>query len=199
MHRERITPYQRGPEQRAPSHAGVLCEQARASGEARTRAHQPEAAGGGKLPRIRARHVIAKRRHAHGEVAGAERRPGAHRERMGLHERRPSSKRALRDADAALHAGALAARVGGRVIGDDVDDATDSIRPIERRALRAANHFDMVHRLRRELRDEQRVRDLDSIDVDLRVAHAERARPANASISGEQAGRRLFPHPEAGH
>ena len=69
---------------------------------------------------------------------------------------------------------------------DDVDDAADRVRAVERRALRAANHFDAIDRARVEARDEQRVRDLDAVDVDLRIAEAERARAANAGVRAEQ-------------
>src|SRR5439155_23006135 len=73
----------------------------------------------------------------------------------------------------AAHADVRARRRRAVMAGDDVDDATDRVRAIQRGALRAANHFDAVDRVRIELRDEKRVRDLDAIDVHLRVARRE--------------------------
>src|SRR5690349_10967494 len=81
----------------------------------------------------------------------------------------------------------------------DVHDAADRISAIERRALWSANHFDVVDRFWSEARDEQRVRDLDAVDIDLWIAHAERARAANARVRAQDADGRLRPAPHTRH
>ena len=79
----------------------------------------------------------------------------------------------------------------------DVDHATDSVRSVECCALRATNYLDPLHGLRRELGDEQRIGELDAVDVDLRIAGAERAGTANTSVMSEQRCRRCLPHPQS--
>ena len=54
------------------------------------------------------------------------------------------------------------------VPGQHVDHAADGVRPIQRRPLRPANHLDAVHDVGIELGDQQWIRDLDAVDVDLR-------------------------------
>ena len=85
------------------------------------------------------------------------------------------------------------------VTRNDVDDAADRVGAVQRRTLRTANHFDAIDRVRREAADEQRIRDLDAVDIDLRIAQPERARAANAGVRAQHARRRLRPAPDARH
>ena len=82
---------------------------------------------------------------------------------------------------------------------DHVHHPADRIRPVERSALRATNQLDAVDRVGVHLRDEQRVRHLDPIEVDLGIGGGERACATHASVLREQARWRALPHPGARH
>ncbi len=49
------------------------------------------------------------------------------------------------------------------------------------------------------MRDEQRICNLDSVNVHFRVTHPERARATDAAVSGEKIQWRLLPHPQPGN
>ena len=89
--------------------------------------------------------------------------------------------------------------VGSVMAGYDVDDAADRVGSIERRALWTANDLDALDGFWSELGNEQRICELESIDVHLRVAGSEGASAANAPIVGEQGGRRALPDPHPRH
>ena len=93
----------------------------------------------------------------------------------------------------------MTARARAIVARRDVDDAAVRVGAVQCRALRTTNDLEPLDRRRIDLPDEQRVRDLDPVDVDLRVAEAERARAADTAVAREQRRRRLLPHPHAGH
>ena len=83
--------------------------------------------------------------------------------------------------------------------GHDVDHAADRVGSVERRALGAANHFDALDCLGRELRDQQRIGQLDSIHIDLRIAGPEGAGPSDAPVVRDQRCRRTLPDPQPRH
>src|SRR5512138_3483357 len=96
---------------------------------------------------------------------------------------------AARRVDAAGHAGAglqlhaWRATIDAVVARDDVDHAADGVGAVECRALGSSDDLHVVHRLDVERRDEERVRDLDTVDVYLWIAEAERARAADARVT----------------
>ena len=89
--------------------------------------------------------------------------------------------------------------VGAVVSHDDVDHPRDGVGAVQRRALRPANDFDTLDGIGAQLREEQRIRDLDAVDVDLGIAHLQRARAAQAAILRKETRWRLVPHPHAGN
>src|SRR5687768_16389799 len=99
---------------------------------------------------------------------------------MLLRQGRPWTEVAAQHADVAARDEAASAIRRTGMPTDNVDHAADRVRAIERRPLRAPNDLDSLDRLWREVGDDQRVGDLDTIDIDLRVAGAERARAADA-------------------
>src|SRR4051812_2976692 len=81
----------------------------------------------------------------------------------------------------------------------DVDDAADRVGAVERGSLRPAYDLDPFDGAGIEAREQQRIRDLDTIDVHLGIAELERARAANAPEGAHQRRRRLRPAPHAWH
>src|SRR5919197_4294669 len=117
---------------------------------------------------------------------------------MLLNEDRARSEVALRQARRAAKLRAVT--VSGAVVTRyDVDDATDRIGAIERGALWPANHLDALDRVRAQLGEQEWVRDLDAIDVDLGIAHLERAGTAQAAVLRGETRWRLVPHPDTGN
>src|SRR6476620_6166305 len=103
---------------------------------------------------------------------------------MILRDRRARDERARCRANRASRDGARAT-VGSVVTRHDVDDATDRVSPVKCRALRTADDLDALDGLGSELRHQQRIRELDAVDINLRIAGAERAAASNAAVVRE--------------
>ncbi len=139
------------------------------------------------IPAIRLRHVAAKCRKTHRQ--GSRPRAGTLTpgQRVILRENRPRRVIGLGEARAADCLGAIGSGLRPFVTSDDVHDAADGVSPVECRSLRTANHFDVIDHRRIEISNQQRIGDLDTVDVHLWITDAERARAANASVLGEEA------------
>ncbi len=81
--------------------------------------------------------------------------------------------------------------------GENVHDAADRVRAVQGRPLRSPDDLDVIDDVRIELRDEQWIRDLDSVHVNLGRGRAKGARSADATVLGDESGRRLLPRPHA--
>src|SRR5262249_2134033 len=90
--------------------------------------------------------------------------------------------RALRNARARAYRRVGAVAVAAIVSRHDVHDTADRVGAVQRGPLWAANHFDVIDRARREPTQQEWVRDLDAVDVDLGIAQPERARAADARV-----------------
>ena len=53
------------------------------------------------------------------------------------------------------------------VAGNNVHDSTDRIRSVQRRTLRTANDFHAIDTIGIDLRENQRIRDFNTVDVNL--------------------------------
>src|SRR5690242_3385359 len=102
---------------------------------------------------------------------------------MLLGEHTLRRKLATRNTGGALEQQALPTRARAVVSRDDVDHATVRVRAVQSATLRPANDLQAFNRRRIKLLHEERVRDLDAVDVDLWDAQTKRARPANASVT----------------
>src|SRR6476661_682300 len=102
---------------------------------------------------------------------------------MLLDEHWPRRESAVRHARAAAQARQLAA-ITTVVTHDDIHDAGDRVRTVERGPLWPANDVDALDRVRTQLGEEEWIGDLDAVDVHLRRADAELAGATQAAVLG---------------
>ncbi len=122
----------------------------------------------------------------------------AQRDPVLLSEYRAAGEVRRRHAEPPMHVRARRSALRDVVARHDVRDAAQRVRAVQGAALRPTNHLDVIDRLRRDACHQQRVGDLDAVDVDLRRTRTERAGPADAAPPRGQP-RRRPPQPDARH
>src|SRR2546423_242025 len=161
-------------------------------------AYHAEASAAGGVTCERTGQIFAD---AAGSEAHASRlrvRSLAHRDSVILSDRSARHVTARCRANRAAH-GRSRASVRAIVARDDVDHAADGVGTVKSGTLWAANDLNAIDGFRSELRYEQRIGQLDSVNVHLWVAGTERAGAANTSVVSERRCRRGLPDPQSRH